>query len=63
MMPELKRWRQEDREFKASLNQKIKTVSNKIESSEMDFFSFEKENNMVILNLSIGSPQGLAVPL
>lgn len=62
-MPELNRWRQENREFKASLDQKTKTVSNKIESSEMDFFSFKKENNMVILNLSIRSPQGLAVPL
>lgn len=63
MMPELNRWSQENREFKASLDQKTKTVSNKIESSEMDFFSFKKENNIVILNLSIRSPQGLAVPL
>lgn len=59
----LNRWSQENREFKASLDQKTKTVSNKIESSEMDFFSFKKENNIVILNLSIRSPQGLAVPL
>lgn len=61
--PELKRWRQEDSEFKDSLDQKTTTVANKIVSSEIDFFLLKKENNMVILNLSIGSPHGLAVPL
>lgn len=42
VMPELKRWRQEDSEFKDSLDQKSKTVANKIESSEMDFFLLKK---------------------